>query len=53
MSSAMEGRADSQGRVYQASGDQHITEHHHHGVEVSGAGPDSVRRPAFGVHQWL
>lgn len=44
----MEGRADSQGRVYQASGDQHITEHHHHGVEVSGAGPDSVRRPAFG-----
>lgn len=46
----MDGRADSQGRVYQASGDQHITEHHHHreAVEASGVGPDSVRRPAFG-----
>ncbi|OEV29760.1 ATP/GTP-binding protein [Streptomyces nanshensis] len=49
MSSAMDGRAHRQGRVYQASGDQHITEHHHHGVvDAPGFGPDSVRRPAFG-----
>ncbi|MET8812057.1 tetratricopeptide repeat protein [Streptomyces sp. NPDC004549] len=39
-------RADGRGRVYQASGDQHITEHHHHGPDWSG--PDSVRRPAVG-----
>ncbi|WP_018544574.1 tetratricopeptide repeat protein [Streptomyces sp. LaPpAH-108] len=39
-------RADGRGRVYQASGDQHIIEHHHHGPDWSG--PDSVRRPAVG-----
>lgn len=39
-------RADGQGRIYQASGDQHITEHHHHAPEWSG--PDSVHRPAVG-----
>lgn len=48
MNGAMDGRAYSQGRVYQASGDQHITEHHHYGADVSGVSPDSVRRPAFG-----
>ncbi|MEW1695900.1 tetratricopeptide repeat protein [Streptomyces sp. NPDC091278] len=41
-----DGRADGHGRVYQATGDQHITEHHHHGP--SGPGPDSVRRPPVG-----
>ncbi|TDC72215.1 tetratricopeptide repeat protein [Streptomyces hainanensis] len=41
-----EGRAEGAGRVYQAGGDQYITEHHHH---PSGpAGPDSVRWPAVG-----
>lgn len=44
----MNGRNDAQaqghGRVYQASGDQHIVEHHHHGQDWSG--PASVRRPA-------
>jgi len=50
MSGAMDGRADAQGRVYQASGDQHIIEHHHHGDP----GPDgwtgieSVRQPTSG-----
>ncbi|MFD7782585.1 tetratricopeptide repeat protein [Streptomyces nojiriensis] len=50
MSGTMDGRADSSGRVYQASGDQHIVEHHHHG----GAGPatwvgtESVRQPIGG-----
>ncbi|MGW3336582.1 tetratricopeptide repeat protein [Streptomyces sp. NPDC001009] len=44
MSGRNDARADGQGRVYQASGDQHITEHHHHAPEWSG--PDSVRRPA-------
>ncbi|MEU9455279.1 tetratricopeptide repeat protein [Streptomyces sp. NPDC048277] len=39
-------RADGQGRVYQATGDQYITEHHHHAPDWSG--PDSVRRPAVG-----
>ncbi|MFJ5224112.1 tetratricopeptide repeat protein [Streptomyces sp. NPDC088400] len=39
-------QADGQGRIYQASGDQHITEHHHHSPDWSG--PDSVRRPAVG-----
>lgn len=39
-------RADGHGRVYQASGDQHITEHHYHAPDWSG--PDSVRRPAVG-----
>jgi hypothetical protein len=38
--------ADGQGRVYQASGDQHITEHHHYAPSWSG--PDSVRRPMVG-----
>jgi len=38
--------ADGQGRVYQAIGDQHITEHHHY--TPSWPGPDSVRRPAVG-----
>ncbi|MEU5797038.1 NB-ARC domain-containing protein [Streptomyces sp. NPDC047813] len=45
----MDGHAEDRGRVYQASGDQHITEHHHHGDEPAGRrGPDSVRRPAVG-----
>jgi hypothetical protein len=44
MSDRNEARADGQGRVYQASGDQHITEHHHYAPEWWG--PDSVRRPA-------
>ena len=45
----MEGRADDEGRVYQASGDQHISEHHYYGTEGPGpGGPDSVRRPAVG-----
>ncbi|MEU2228085.1 tetratricopeptide repeat protein [Streptomyces sp. NPDC018347] len=49
MTGAMDGRAEDHGRVYQASGDQHISEHHHHGdaAAVPG-GPDSVRRPAVG-----
>ncbi|WP_420033312.1 tetratricopeptide repeat protein [Streptomyces sp. cg28] len=46
MSGGNDARADGQGRVYQASGDQHIIEHHHHGPERSG--PDSVRHPAVG-----
>ncbi|MYV68807.1 tetratricopeptide repeat protein [Streptomyces sp. SID2131] len=46
MSGRVEGRADGQGRVFQASGDLHVTEHHHHGPSWSG--PDSVRRPAIG-----
>ncbi|MFZ3566440.1 tetratricopeptide repeat protein [Streptomyces sp. BH097] len=46
MSSANDARADGYGRVYQASGDQHIVEHHHHAPEWSG--PDSVRHPAVG-----
>jgi tetratricopeptide (TPR) repeat protein len=41
-----EARAHGQGRVYQASGDQHITEHHHHAPDWPG--PDSVRHPAVG-----
>ncbi|MGW3325907.1 tetratricopeptide repeat protein [Streptomyces virginiae] len=47
MSGQNEARAHDQGRIYQASGDQHITEHHHHSPDWS-AGPDSVRRPAVG-----
>lgn len=46
----MDGRAEDDGRVYQTTGDQHITEHHHYvdgGRGVAG-GPDSVRRPAVG-----
>ncbi|WP_406057036.1 tetratricopeptide repeat protein [Streptomyces sp. NBC_01077] len=46
MSGANDARADGYGRVYQASGDQHIVEHHHHAPEW--AGPDSVRHPAVG-----
>lgn len=50
MTGAMDGRADDRGRVFQASGDQHISEHHHYGEELdtSGGSPDSVRRPAVG-----
>ncbi|MBZ4015877.1 tetratricopeptide repeat protein [Streptomyces purpurogeneiscleroticus] len=43
--------AEGQGRVYQASGDQHIIEHHHHGTKDSDAhwpGLDSVRWPSVG-----
>ncbi|MFD7120373.1 tetratricopeptide repeat protein [Streptomyces sp. NPDC059922] len=46
MTGRNDGRADDHGRVYQASGDQHITEHHHH--SPSWSGPDSVRHPAVG-----
>ncbi|WP_371772976.1 tetratricopeptide repeat protein [Streptomyces sp. NBC_01438] len=46
MTGRNDGRAADQGRVYQASGDQHITEHHHHGA--AWAGPDSVRHPPIG-----
>ncbi|MFB7279591.1 tetratricopeptide repeat protein [Streptomyces hydrogenans] len=46
MTGANEGRADGYGRVYQATGDQHIVEHHHHAPEWTG--PDSVRHPAVG-----
>ena len=49
MTGSMDGRAEDRGRVYQASGDQHITEHHHYGDEMAVPGsPDSVRRPAVG-----
>ncbi|MEV6005204.1 tetratricopeptide repeat protein [Streptomyces sp. NPDC051976] len=45
----MDGRAQDDGRVYQASGDQHISEHHHYGGSPAApAGPDSVRRPTVG-----
>lgn len=50
----MDGRAEDSGRVYQSSGDQYITEHHHHDPLATGSGavgggwPDSVRRPAIG-----
>lgn len=46
MNGRNDGQARDQGRVYQASGDQHITEHHHHGAFWTG--PDSVRRPVVG-----
>lgn len=46
MTDRNDGRATDQGRVYQASGDQHITEHHHHGSAWTG--PDSVRHPPIG-----
>ncbi|MFE5110114.1 tetratricopeptide repeat protein [Streptomyces sp. NPDC056663] len=46
MNGRNDARADGMGRVYQASGDQHIVEHHHHARDWSG--PDSVRRPAVG-----
>ena len=51
MSGSTEGWAQDHGRVYQSDGDQHITEHHHHGdasTGESGMAPDSVRRPAIG-----
>ena len=51
MSEPTDGRAKDNGRVYQSSGDQHITEHHHHSAPrtaASGRAPDSVRRPAIG-----
>lgn len=48
MSAAQDGHADGRGRVYQATGDQHIVEHHHHDGE-GWSGPDSVRYPAFGL----
>ncbi|MEU2777046.1 ATP/GTP-binding protein, partial [Streptomyces sp. NPDC007162] len=46
MSGHNDARADGQGRIYQATGDQYITEHHHHAPDWSG--PDSVRRPKVG-----
>ncbi|MFJ6660289.1 tetratricopeptide repeat protein [Streptomyces sp. NPDC091377] len=49
MTGDMDGHAEDRGRVYQASGDQHISEHHHYGDEANTSlGPDSVRRPAVG-----
>jgi hypothetical protein len=49
MTGAMDGHAEDRGRVYQASGDQGMSEHHHYGDEVAASGgPDSVRRPAVG-----
>jgi tetratricopeptide (TPR) repeat protein len=45
----MDGHAEDSGRVYQASGDQHISEHHHYGgVPAAPSAPDSVRRPTGG-----
>ncbi|WP_181764079.1 tetratricopeptide repeat protein [Streptomyces albidus (ex Kaewkla and Franco 2022)] len=50
--SAMDGRADSEGRVYQAAGDQQIIEHHHHSSSdwrvVDSSRIESVRRPTGG-----
>ncbi|MET9704848.1 tetratricopeptide repeat protein [Streptomyces griseus] len=50
MNGSTEGRAEGSGRVFQSAGDQHITEHHHHGQGVFpvGSAPDSVRQPAVG-----
>ncbi|MEU6313185.1 tetratricopeptide repeat protein [Streptomyces sp. NPDC047014] len=51
MSGGTEGRAEGHGRVFQARGDQHITEHHHHGDAWTAApwnAPASVRRPSTG-----
>ncbi|MFJ9431804.1 tetratricopeptide repeat protein [Streptomyces sp. NPDC101490] len=49
MTGATDGHAEDHGRVYQAAGDQHISEHHHYGDEPTAPrGPDSVRRPAVG-----
>ncbi|MFE2159908.1 ATP-binding protein [Streptomyces lydicus] len=45
MTGRNDGQANGQGRVYQASGDQHIIEHHHY--SPAWAGPDSIP-PAFG-----
>lgn len=46
--SPMDGRASEAGRVYQASGDQYISEHHHGADEARTEGPDSVRRAPVG-----
>ncbi|MET7568092.1 tetratricopeptide repeat protein [Streptomyces sp. NPDC005492] len=46
MSGGNEAQADGRGRIYQASGDQHIIEHHHHASDWTG--PDSVRHPFVG-----
>ncbi|WP_212911949.1 tetratricopeptide repeat protein [Streptomyces sp. TS71-3] len=46
MAGRNDARSDGHGRVYQASGDQHIVEHHHHVPDWSG--PDTVRHPAVG-----
>lgn len=51
MTGPTEGHAEDNGRVFQSGGDQHITEHHHHGdgwTAGAGTAPDSVRRPAVG-----
>ncbi|MFJ6103795.1 tetratricopeptide repeat protein [Streptomyces sp. NPDC092359] len=49
MTGATDGHAEDHGRVYQAAGDQHISEHHHYGKDPAApSGPDSVRRPAVG-----
>ncbi|MFJ4790681.1 tetratricopeptide repeat protein [Streptomyces sp. NPDC088794] len=49
MTGGTDGHAEDQGRVYQSSGDQHISEHHHYGHDgPEPGGPDSVRRPAVG-----
>ncbi|QCN85525.1 hypothetical protein DDJ31_11325 [Streptomyces griseoviridis] len=46
MTGGMDGRAEDRGRVYQASGDQHISEHHHHGAEAAApGGPDYASAP--------
>lgn len=46
----MDGRSQDNGRVYQTTGDQHITEHHYYpaGDRPIVGVPDSVRRPAVG-----
>ncbi|MEU3715196.1 hypothetical protein [Streptomyces californicus] len=53
MSGPTEGRAEDNGRVYQSQGDQHITEHHHHGspAEPSGTTPDSVGGRRWGARR--
>ncbi|GLY85996.1 tetratricopeptide repeat protein [Actinoallomurus iriomotensis] len=50
MTGSQEGRAEGKGRVYQASGNQHIIEYHDHGDSDgrSAGGPDSVRLPIVG-----
>lgn len=50
MSTGMEGRAEGHGRVYQAQGDQHIIEHHHHAEArtASWGSTESVRQPTGG-----
>ncbi len=50
MTGGQDAHAETNGRVYQASGDQHITEHHHYGEGGRGSvdGPDSIRLPIVG-----